>query len=454
MRWRLRFASVRVRITVLATVIVAVALVIGSFALLGMLRGALLRAQSGSAPYRAAELSALAEHGPLPIPLPPLDTSRLTLLQVLDGNGRVVAASRQLQGVPALQRPGERSREVLHRVDGLTGGPWLAERTSATIGGQPTTVVVLTSLDDYARSADLVHTTLLIVIPALVGLVGALVWIVVGRALRPVELMRTEVANITGRKLDRRVPTPPNRDEVARLGHTLNDMLDRLQVSSEAQRRFVADASHELRTPIANIRAALEVATAHPELADWPTIAQDVLHQDARMEHLTADLLLLARADAGALTLRLRPVELSGLVTDELSRAVPDHLSLIAAAPLPEVTIAADGDQLGRVLTNLVDNALRHANHTVAVGLTVDEHWVEISVSDDGPGIAPQDRLAIFDPFVRLDDHRARSQGGAGLGLTIAHQLVQAHNGSLSVAEGGTGATFVVRLPRSPSGSS
>ena len=158
-------------------------------------------------------------------------------------------------------------------------------------------LVVLTSLAGYERGVALVSNALLVTVPVLVILVAALVWWVVGRALRPVESMRREVARITAERLDRRVPPPATADEIGRLAGTLNDMLDRLQASRDAQRRFVADASHELRTPIANIRLALEVAVAHPDRADWPAVADDVLQQDIRMERLTADLLQVARDD-------------------------------------------------------------------------------------------------------------------------------------------------------------
>ena len=464
MSLRTRVGSVRVRITLLATVVVAVALVIGSIALLALGRNALLRSQSGAAAQRADAVAALAVNGALPNPLPSLDAPRLTLVQVVDEDGNVVAASQQLAGRAPVADPDQRHRRVVHRIDGLSDGPWLAELAHVTIGGKPMTVIVVTSIAEYAHSAELLRRSLLVTVPILVLLVALVVWLVVGRALRPVEAMRAEVENITGHKLDRRVPAPRSNDEVARLANTLNDMLDRLQVSSDAQRRFVADASHELRTPIANIRMAVEVASAHPDRADWSAVAEDVLHQDARMQRLTDDLLMLARADAAPQIRNDRPVDIAQLVEAEVRRPVPDDRTLtVAGTPdaAQPITVLGDADQLGRMLTNLVDNALRHASHDVTIDyrLTVEPggdqdavRTVEISVSDDGPGIPVADREVIFDPFVRLDQHRARDQGGTGLGLSIVHRVVLAHGGTIRVADSDRGATFVVTLPATPTG--
>ncbi|MCU1396396.1 MAG: hypothetical protein JWM34_4824 [Ilumatobacteraceae bacterium] len=442
-----RRASVRVRITLLSGGVVAVALIAASFVLLGMLHDSVLQAQTGSARQQAAELETLASDGPLPTLLPALQTPQLTVVQVVDADGGIIAASSQLKGSTALL-PANLGRRVLHDVKGLPDGPWLAEGIAATIRGRATTVIVLTSVEESEHSAGVLGDALMVIVPALVALVCLLVWVVVGRALRPVELMRAEVAQITARHLDRRVPTPAASDEIARLSHTLNDMLDRLQVATDAHRRFVADASHELRTPIANIRTALEVVLQHPEPAPWRSVAARVLQQDARMERLTDDLLLSARADAGVLDVRLAPVDLASLITHEIARRIPNDVVLESEPDLPIVTIYADADHITRILSNLVDNALRHAKSRVTVGLTASPTQIEITVVDDGPGIAPMNRAAIFDPFVRLDGHRGRDSGGTGLGLTIVRQLVRAHQGTISIADTNSGSSFIIRLPR------
>ncbi|MCU1391793.1 MAG: hypothetical protein JWM34_221 [Ilumatobacteraceae bacterium] len=442
----------------LATLVVAIALVIGSFGLLHLFRGALLRSQSGASRQRADSVAALAVDGVLPNPLPALDSPRLTLVQVLDADSKVIAASSQLAGLQPVRTAGAGRRTMLDSITRVQGGPWLAENVSITVGGRTLTAVVITSVAGYDRGGDLLRTSLLILVPILLLLVAGTVWLVVGRALQPVESMRAEVETITGRHLHRRVPAPDTDDEIGRLAHTLNDMLDRLQTSSDAQQRFVADASHELRTPIANIRMAIEVASAHPDRADWPAVASDVLRQDARMQSLTDDLLALARAEAGPNTVRLGPVDLTSLLREELARPVPDDRELTTDGALPEVTITGDPDQLRRLITNLVDNALRHAEHRVTIGLrtvpVAGHALVEIQVADDGPGIPVADREAVFDPFVRLDRHRARDLGGTGLGLSIVRRVANAHHGTVVVAGAGTGegggATFVVRVPAVP----
>ncbi|MEY2416703.1 MAG: hypothetical protein QOH53_2037 [Ilumatobacteraceae bacterium] len=449
MRWS-RLASVRVRITLLATIALAAGLAVGATLLVGSLRNALLDAQAGTGPQRAAELAALAGRGPLPPELPAVDAGRRTLLQVLDLNGRVVAASAELRGLPALMHATERHREVRDELDHLGDGPWLVEPTPATLGGRPEVVLVITSLTDYERSAELLRGSLVVSLPILALIAAALVWVVVGRALRPVEAMRSEVQRITSEQLDRRVPAPATRDEIGKLASTLNDMLDRLEESSSVQRRFVADASHELRTPIANIRVAMEVASAHPDRANWIDVAADVLEQGARMERMTDDLLLLGRTGETSVPLRLGPVDLGALVAAELSRGVPADRRLVAI-DVAAVTITGDREQLARMLSNLVDNALRHARRQVTVAVTVGSSSVEIKVADDGPGIDRADREVVFNPFVRLDGHRDRHQGGAGLGLAIVRQVVLAHHGTIGLRDNAPGALFVVRLPLSGS---
>ena len=471
MKRRKRVGSVRLRITIFATAVVAVALIIGSFALLGLFRGALLRSQSGAAAQRAESVAALAINGVIPNPLPSLDAPRLTLVQVLDQRGTIVAASEQLRGSGPLADLNQGRRKIVHEINGLHDGPWLTEVAHLSVGGKPLTFIIVTSLTEYTRSADLLHKSILITVPVLVLLVAIIVWLVVGRALRPVETMRAEVENITGHRLDRRVAAPTSNDEISRLALTLNDMLDRVQQSSDAQRRFVADASHELRTPIANIRIAVEVANAHPELADWPAVAEDVLHQDERMQHLTNDLLLLAKADAGQSALRRGPVDLRRVVATEMQRPVPADRALTAAATsttaatstigtsqqprfddcvADDCVVDGDADQLSRMLTNLVDNALRHASHTVTLSVVATERSVRLTVADDGPGIPTSDRDHVFDPFVRLDQHRARDQGGTGLGLSIVRRVIQAHGGTIEIVDSvpAPGATFVVTLLR------
>ncbi|CNF52858.1 signal transduction histidine kinase [Mycobacterium tuberculosis] len=209
------------------------------------------------------------------------------------------------------------------------------------------------------------------------------------------------------------------------------------------QRGFVADASHELRSPIASLRTQLEVAAAHPELLDVDGLVEDVV----RLQHLAADLLLLARIDAGERP-PARPVALGRLVRDELDRRAPGDRIAVQPSIEADPRVMGVPARLARVLGNLLDNAQRHADSAVRLSLREVRGRAVLRVADDGPGVPAGDRERIFERFVRLDDARSRDEGGAGLGLAIARDLVAAHGGSLTVGEApGGGALFEVRLP-------
>jgi signal transduction histidine kinase len=237
-------------------------------------------------------------------------------------------------------------------------------------------------------------------------------------------------------------------DEIGRLARTMNDMLDRLQSSAERQRRFIGDASHELQGPLATVRTELEVALAHPEKANWPAAAADLLEENERMTRLVQDLLFLARADEGSAAARpMARVDLDDVVLAEVERAraharVPIDLSKVSGAE-----VRGNADDLGRVVRNLLDNAERYARTTVTVSLVTVGAVVELVVADDGPGVPDTDRDRIFERFRRLDEARSRNTGGSGLGLAIAREAVTAHGGDISVEAGRPGARFVVRLP-------
>jgi signal transduction histidine kinase len=264
--------------------------------------------------------------------------------------------------------------------------------------------------------------------------------------LRPVEAMRRQVDGVTGRSTGRRVDHEGGDDEIARLGRTLNAMLERLEVAGARQDQFVADASHELRSPLANIQVALEVAKAHPVDADWPAVADDVLLQDKRMQTLVDDLLVLARGDGEGEWTWTSPVDLSEVVSDVLASAAFEGAAIRIDALQPTVVLGGRAE-LTRVVTNLLDNGVRLAANHVTVPVTSRGRWAELVVADDGPGIAPADRDRVFDRFVRLDEHRSRHGGGAGLGLAIVKELVIAHGGAITIGDAHPGATFSVRLP-------
>ncbi|MET8214694.1 HAMP domain-containing sensor histidine kinase [Streptomyces hirsutus] len=281
-------------------------------------------------------------------------------------------------------------------------------------------------------------TVMLIGFPLLAALVAGMTWVVTGRALRPVAGIREEMAAITASEdLKRRVPEPGTHDEIARLARTTNETLAALETSVERQRRFVADASHELRSPIASLRTQLEVAAAHPELLDLDGAVEDTV----RLQHLAADLLLLARLDAGERPVDAR-VDLAVLAREEAA----GRTGVTVDAESAEV--AGSRGQLARVLGNLLDNGRRHARETVSVSVRREGDRAVLAVADDGDGVAEADRERIFERFVRLDAARSRDDGGAGLGLAIARDVAVRHGGTLTVgAAPSGGALFELRLP-------
>jgi len=318
-----------------------------------------------------------------------------------------------------------------------------AQQRIATQQGD-STLIAERSIGDVNRTVHSITDDLLLGVPLLVAAIAALAWYLTGRALRPVELIRAEAASITGSTIHRRVPEPDTSDEVGRLAHTMNAMLDRLEESSTRQRQFVADASHELRSPVAAIRAQLEVALRRGDQADWPRIARRVLDEDQRLEGAVGELLELARVEEEA---PANPVEVDvdDLVLEETTRVrpVPIDTSRVSAG-----RVLGNPRQLSRVVRNLLDNASSHARSRAAVAVSTGEGSVWLVVDDDGPGIPAEDRERVFDRFTRLDEGRGRAGGGAGLGLAMVRAIAEGHGGSVYIDEAPLGgARFVVRLP-------
>jgi signal transduction histidine kinase len=332
-------------------------------------------------------------------------------------------------------------------IDGETADYRFAS-VPVEIDGQGTyTVHAGAPLTAEQEAVSTALTVMLIGFPLLLALVALVTWLVTRRALRPVEGIRGEMAAITASEdLTRRVPVPDTHDEIARLARTTNETLAALEESVERQRRFVADASHELRSPIASLRTQLEVGAAHPELLDVDGAVEDTV----RLQRLAADLLLLARLDAGERPADAR-LDLVALVREEASQRVGDRVAVrvdtesVEAGP---VQVAGSRGQLARVLGNLLDNAQRHTRSSVVVTVRRAGEWAVLGVADDGAGVPAAERDRVFERFVRLDESRTRDDGGAGLGLAIARDVAVRHGGSLTVRETPTGgALFELRLP-------
>ena len=339
----------------------------------------------------------------------------------------------------------------LRLVDEGAVSPFPFERVARDVDTAHGTYLVEAAapVDEVRRSVDAVRQTLWWALPALIATVAAVAWVLVGRALRPVEAIRAEVEAIGGTTMHRRVPEPRSGDEVGRLARTMNAMLGRLETSARRQRQFVSDASHELRSPVATIRADVEVAQLEGPAADWPAVAASVLREEARLERLIDDLLVLAAADESRPPPRAARVDLARVVEDDATRA--RRVPVVVSAPSGPVHVEGDAGQLRRVVANLVDNAARHARTRVEVGVAArPDGRARLTVDDDGHGIAPPDRERVFERFARLDEGRARDQGGAGLGLAVVRSLVERHRGAVVVDESPAGgARVVVDLPPS-----
>lgn len=346
---------------------------------------------------------------------------------------------------------------------GLTRLP--AEPTEPVEAGQPYSVTVSPSTTSLDSATGLLLRQAAPAAAGLVLFVAGLTWLLVGRALRPVAAMRQEFTEITERDLHRRVPVPRARDEIHRLARTMNATLDRLHRAMTRQRQFVADASHELRSPITAVRAQLELVLARPSRTDWPAAVHKALRDTDRLQAVASDLLLLARLDAQEAPPKTA-VDLGALAAEEVRRH-PDALTMdqptmagdrltksgnhLTKAGAQERAAVVTGSrvQLSRLLTNLADNARRHTRTTVSITVAAHGGMVELTVDDDGPGIPESDRERVFERFTRLDDARARQDGGTGLGLAIANDIAHAHGGTLTVLTSPRGgARLLLRLPR------
>ena len=440
--------SLRARLTALATVVIGAGIVLGSVLLLTALDRALTDELRDSAQARAADVVALVDGGRLPGELP--RAGGTVAEQVLDARGRVVAATPGGEQTVPLLAPDDLARVGAGgdaTVDGAaTGHPGRLRVWGQTTADGSRTALVASSLAAIERTEQVVREVLLLLCPLVLVGVGALCWYLVGSALRPVEGMRRAAAEITGSQSEERLPLPPTEDELRRLAETLNDMLDRLAGSSRRQRAFVSDAAHELRSPLTSIKTQLEVTRTHPHTAAWEDTADDVMSEVDRLSRLVDDLLMLAQHDEADQTRRRRaPVDLAELADAVVLR----RPGLVQRSGAAKVVVDGDADGLTRVVDNLVANACRHTRHAVDVDVHVEGSSAVLVVTDDGPGIPPEDQARVFERFTRLDEARSRDSGGSGLGLPIVLEIVTAHGGTVALEDAGPGLRAVVRLPAS-----
>jgi signal transduction histidine kinase len=459
--------GVRLRATLAATLTVAVALGLATAALFAALHAS-LQASAHDEAARNAKVAAasldpcpvgsagIPGSGAAPPKAGPVTCSVAGAPQVAGAPGAAGPAGVAAPGAagPAgVAAPGTAPLVGDAQLVGTASGavPW-QDGAGYTVVNQPVAIgpgklIVQgrASLEPARRALDTLRNLLIPGGPALLALVAVLTWTALGRALRPVAAIRAKVADITAHDLHQRVPEPDSRDEIAALARTVNATLDRLQTAVEAHRQFVADAAHELRSPLTILRTRLELAG--PEAG---ALATESLTDVARLQSLTTDLLLLARLDAG----EPQPdeqVDLAQVAADEAVRTRPRGDVRVNLDLAQDLLVLGSAERLRRLVANLLDNAVRHAAAAVDVRLSARPGRAVLEVIDDGPGIPAEHRDTVFDRFTRLDHARTRDTGGCGLGLAIARDIATAHAGTLVVAPPqvpARGACLQLVLPR------
>ncbi|WP_119727977.1 sensor histidine kinase [Thermomonospora amylolytica] len=442
-------STIRARDTVIAAVVSVLALGALAVAVDLIVRDVVTSQMLSQTQLAGRRVSGAVRDGTLRTPIP-ADADGI-MLQVVGPDGRVRNANRAAWGRPPVSdlRPTAEQRIHDYVECGRPGYPqcMLVEAIRATTA--PDSVVVYAAAPmPVMLTSGLLEALLGTIVLLLSAAVAYVTWRMVGRTLRPVEEIRTQLSEITASDLSRRVPEPPGEDEIAQLARTANETLRRLEHAVARQRQFASDASHELRTPIAALRANLEDAAMHPDDTDLEEVVRAALRDTDRLESIITDLLLLARIGTGGAAAQER-IDFTDLVTAELARRNPPVC--LRTDLHPGIEVRGVRMQLVRLLHNLLDNAERYAETFIEVRLArdpaaPDPHLV-LTVTDDGVGIPEPDRERVFERFTRLDTARSRSAGGTGLGLAIARDIATAHNGTLTIEDTPKGARFALRLP-------
>ena len=418
---------------------VGTALIMGGLAFFGALTYSVNRTLDNEALASAEEVAAMVNENKLPSPIP---ISGAQVVQVVDSQQRVIGGSVTADRLTPLLRSTELTTALGGKavvLDGARLGMSEPLRVRAIQAGPalaPVSVIVGLPYGDVLAARTALRNALLITFPLLLGALAVIAWRVIGWTLRPVEQLRAGAEQISrtrriGGPAEReRLPVPPAADEIRALAITLNEMLDRLAETQERQRGFVADAAHELRSPLASIQAQLEVAQ---RLGEGGTLPADLMVDVKRLTGLVEDLLLLARADADTRPpARLAAVDARDLVSELTMTYRHARVPVTLQADEPVIIMCA-AEELRRAISNLLDNAVRHAKTRVDVTTSVDHDQAVISVSDDGAGVQPADRERVFERFTRLGDSRGRSSGGTGLGLAIVRELVTRAGGTVAL---------------------
>ncbi|TVT24322.1 HAMP domain-containing histidine kinase [Amycolatopsis acidiphila] len=458
MRFQLSRPGLRTRTTLVAVAAVAGTLVLAGIVVVLLLGWSLDKATTEDARSAGRQVgNEIAKEGARDLTSSDVASSgdSASVIQVLDRTGRPIASDPAISGRPPLTgdrpTPGHESVETVTLPINGTDEDYRLVSAGVSGPGGPYTVISARSLDPVTQASARLSLLLGIAAVPLLAICALAVYRAVGSALWPVERMRRAVAEISTRDLSRRVDLPPGNDEIHRLATTLNSMLGRLASAQGAQRRFVADASHELRSPLNTITTALEVSAHHPDAMSADELLDVVSRETGRLRELVDDLLLLARTDDTTDKPPHTEVDLDDLARAEAGRARSTRALEVEIRTGP-AKVTGNPSQLQRAIRNLVDNAAEHARHRVRVRTRTDGATAVVEVADDGPGVPPQDRVRIFERFVRRDDARHHGTGGsAGLGLAIVAGIAARHGGHAEYADtpdpAYPGAHFRIRLP-------
>lgn len=442
---RKRRWGVRKRAVLAATSMVLIAFIGGGAILLILLQQALVQSASDDTVTTARGLASQYADTSLPGPHSVSKDlkRRAQEVQIVTPLGVVVAASDEelLEHslVKDVAAPGkavtydENSPQIVGQ-----GGDVVVSTAGFVNNGERYAVNVLAEVDVQKKSVRTVGIFLLAGAPVLLLIVAVSTWVLVGRSLEQVEKIRQQVDGISRARLRERVDVPPTADEISRLAATMNKMLGRLEVSDAKQREFLADASHELRSPLSTLAATLEIAIADNSGQTWRDMQKVLVAQTERMRRLVDDLLTLARADDQGITVRPTEEDLDDLIATEVIQLRTTSPYRITTRVEP-IRLRCDGPRIGQVLRNLLDNADRHARTRISVTARIDGHDALVDVDNDGPVVPLADRERVFERFVRLDDSRSRDSGNSGLGLAIAAELIKAHGGTLESTESADG---------------
>lgn len=457
------FGSVRVRLTVSVSVIFAGALVLASVGLVRQIEAALVNDVHDRSDTLARTLGQMVANGQInSLSSPNISEIASGLSSAIDqevireglNNSFVyVSGAGAAQVSPGTgifdrikQAVTDEEIPLLGKVlpTRIDDGQYVVSQVSVETDSGPVVLSVASPLSAVKRTVDEVRGALSFAVPSLVGAVAIMAWMMTGRALRPVQAITNRAREISGTTLDQRVPVPQTDDEIGQLARTMNGMLSRLEEASESQKRFISDASHELRSPVASIRLQLETALMRPDSTDWETVGRTVLAEDERLSALVDNLLALARLEEGQRR-HYSEVDVDELIHDQLAR--PRRVAIDRSGVLAG-RVYGVRDELMSVVRNLIDNGERHAASHLRVSLTTIGPWVRIAVEDDGPGVAIELREKVFERFARLEEARNRDAGGAGIGLALTKRIVETHNGRVFIEDSDLGgAAFIVELP-------